>query len=178
VDLAQEPIDALAVNGVYVYKERNVIVTFDRDAVVSPNLYSAIRLVDADNKIYYADRNDSGATVFSATKAGSTTATLQWMINRTTLSNDQVVSKYDYYGESQQQVLGTLPVDYATLKAIEAAAEAYLSKDLTLKLVLEEKNADSTYGLIGDKNYVVDSVYAADGSGCPGQRTLELPGFL
>lgn len=166
VDLAQQPIDALAVKGVYVYKERNLIVTFDRNAVVSPNLYSAIRLVDADNRLYYANRNDGGATVYSATKAGAATATLQWMINRTTLDNGQNVSKYEYYGESQQQVLGALTIDYATLKQIEAEAEAYLSKDLTLKLVLEEKNADSTYGLIGDRNYVVDSIYAADGSGC------------
>jgi len=167
-DLSGEAVRTLEADAVYVHKERNLIVTFDQAVVAKPNLYSAIRLVDANNTLYWANKNDGGATVYAAGNSGSANKPLQWQISAVTLNNTGA-SQYNYWGQGNQQLLGTLGIDYSKLKAIEAEAEAWFAaqgttKDLTLKLVLEEKNVSADYGAVIPNSYTVDSIYAADGS--------------
>lgn len=168
VDLSAQAIQTLDVKAVYVHKERNLIVTFDRPVVVTPNMYSAIRLVDDNNILYWANKNDGGATTYASASATGVNKPLQWQVSAVTLNNTDA-SQYGYWGQGNQQVLGTLGINYSTIKAIEAEAEAWFAaqgtpKDLTLKLVFEEKNVSTDYGTIVPNSYSIDTIYAADGS--------------
>lgn len=168
VDLSAQAIQTLDVKAVYVHKERNLIVTFDRPVVVTPNMYSAIRLVDANNILYWANKNDGGATAYASASATGVNKPLQWQVSAVTLNNTDA-SQYGYWGQGNQQVLGTLGINYSAIKAIEAEAEAWFAaqgtpKDLTLKLVFEEKNVSTDYGMIVPNSYSIDTIYAADGS--------------
>lgn len=170
VELGETPIDSIATEAVHVYKERNLIVTFDRPVVAQPNLYSAIRLVDANNTLYWANTNNGGATAFTSGRTDATKSPLQWQVSAVTLNNTGA-SQYRTYGTSGRQLIGTLDMDYSKMVQIEKDAEAWFAaqgtpKDLSLRLCFEEKNVSSQYGTVASSNYVVDSVYAADGSSC------------
>lgn len=168
IDLSTQAIRTLDVKAVYVHKERNLIVSFDQAIVATPNMYSAIRLVDANNTLYWANKNDGGATAYASASATGTNKPLQWQVSAVTLNNTGA-SQYGYWGQGNQQLLGTLGINYSAIKAIEAEAEAWFAaqgtpKDLTLKLVFEEKNVSTDYGKIVPNSYSMDAVYAADGS--------------
>lgn len=170
VDLEETAVDSIAIEAVHVYKQRNLIVTFDRPVVAQPNLYSAIRLVDENNTLYWANTNNGGAASYTAGRTNATTSPLQWQISAVTLNNTGA-SQYGTYGTSGRQLIGTLGIDYDKIVQIEQEAEAWFAaqgtpKDLRLRLCLEEKNVSSQYGTVASSNYVVDSVYAADGSSC------------
>ena len=171
VDLDETAIDSPSVKSVYIYKERSLIVTFDREMVITPNLYSAIRLVDENNTLYWANTTAGGATVYSATREGEATSPLQWQVGASRLENGATVSRYAEYGQSARQFVGAFNLDYSKILAVKEEAEAYFAaqgtpKTLSLKLCFEELNADEAYGKLGSGNGVVDSIYSADGELC------------